>query len=265
MKPYFQSELKDFTLYHADSFKLLKEIPEESIDMIFADPPYFLSNGSFTCQNGEMVSVKKGDWDIGSSLKENFEFHYEWLKLAKRLLKPNGTLWVSSTYHSTYQIGFAIQKLGYHILNDIVWYKKNAPPNLSGRFFTASHENLLWVRKHKAGKHTFNYIEMKNYDSDGDFLKVPGKQMRSVWAVNSVKPYEKRFGKHPTQKPEMLLKRIILSSTKEGDTILDPFSGSGTTGIVAIELNRKFIGIDNESSYLDISINRVTNNNGNYY
>ncbi len=251
---YFSSP--KFTLYKDDSLVILKEFPDKKFDMIFADPPYFLSGGTFTCQNGKMVSVKKGDWDMSSSLKESFNFHYTWLKECRRILKPGGSVWVSGTYHSIYQCGLAIQSLGYRILNDISWFKPNASPNLSCRFFTASHENLLWARKEKNIPHTFNYDLMKNGEWKGDKLKKENMQMRSVWSIPTTPKAEKTHGKHPTQKPKELLKRIILASTKKGDLILDPFTGSSTTGIVAVEYGRKFVGIDKEEEYLELSVKR---------
>ena len=254
MKAYFQSE--NFTLYNGDCIKILQEFPENSIDMIFADPPYFLSNGSFTCHAGKRVSVKKGDWDIGQGHVKNLEFHFEWLKECKRVLKDNGTIWISGTYHSIYQCGVALEINGYHFLNDITWFKPNAAPNLSCRFFTASHETLIWARKDKKGKHKFNYDLMKNGQWKEDFLKKDGTQMRSVWSVGTPKPSEKLFGKHPTQKPLDLLRRIVLASTNEGDTVLDPFTGSSTTGIASFTNARKFVGIDIEKEYLDLSIKR---------
>jgi len=268
-KPYYKKP--NFTLYHADTLEFLKELPENSIDMIFADPPYFLSSGSFTCQNGKMVSVKKGDWDLSNGTKKNFEFHVEWIKACKRVLKPNGTIWISGTYHSIYQCGFALEINKFHFLNDIAWFKPNASPNLSCRFFTASHETLLWARKEKKAKHTFNYKTMVEWENNYqkeikckhcgkkdryEILHEKGKQMRSVWAINTPQRIEKTFGKHPTQKPIELLKRIVLASTNKGDLILDPFTGSSTTGLAAYLLGRKFIGIDNEKKYLDLSIKR---------
>ena len=188
--------------------------------------------------------------------KKDFEFHLEWIQAVKRVLKPSGTLWISGTYHSIYQCGFALQVAGFHVLNDIAWFKPNASPNLSCRFFTASHETLIWARKDKTAKHIFNYDLMKNGTWPEDALKKPGLQMRSVWSMGTPKPAEKKFGKHPTQKPIDLLKRIILASTNEGDVILDPFTGSSTTGIVANAFKRKFIGIDLEEKYLKLSIKR---------
>ena len=254
MKPYFQKD--DFTLYNEDCLKVLAQMPENSVDMIFADPPYFLSSGSFTCQNGKMVSVKKGNWDLSNGTKKNFYFHVDWIKACRRVLKPNGTIWISGTYHSIYQCGFALEINHFHILNDIAWFKPNASPNLSCRFFTASHETLIWARKEKNARHTFNYNLMKNGNWLEDPLKKPHLQMRSVWAMNTPKAIEKNFGKHPTQKPIDLLKRIVLASTNKGDLILDPFTGSSTTGLAARLCGRKFVGIDTEKKYLDLSIKR---------
>ena len=249
MKAYF-SDI-GIRVYLGDVIEVLKELPEESIDLIFADPPYNLSNDGFTCHAGKRVSVNKGDWDKSRGIDEDFQFHYKWIEACKRVLKPNGTLWVSGTYHSIYACGFALQKQGWHLINDICWFKPNASPNLSCRMFTASHETLLWAKKNKKAKHTFNYDLMKNGDWNGDFIKKPNKQMRSVWAINTPKNGEKKHGKHPTQKPEALLARIILASSNEGDIVLDPFCGSGTTGVVAIRHKRKFVGIDSERKYLN--------------
>ncbi len=253
-KPYFKDG--DFVLYNDDCLKILAQLPENSVDMVFADPPYLLSNGGFTVHAGKMVSVHKGDWDKSNGLKEDFEFHLKWIQAVRRVLKPSGTLWVSGTYHSIYQCGFALQVAGFHVLNDIAWFKPNASPNLSCRFFTASHETLIWARKDKKAKHIFNYDQMKNGTWPEDALKKPGLQMRSVWSMGTPKPAEKVHGKHPTQKPIDLLKRVVLSSTNKGDVILDPFTGSSTTGIAAAMGGRKFIGIDMERKFLDLSIKR---------
>jgi len=254
LKPYYEKD--GFFLYHANCLDILAELPENSIDMVFADPPYLLSNGGFTVHAGRRVSVNKGEWDKSNGLEKDFEFHLQWIKSVKRVLKPNGTIWISGTYHSIYQCGFALQLAGYHILNDIAWFKPNASPNLSCRYFTASHETLIWAKKDKKAKHIFNYDLMKKGNWPEDFIKKPNSQMRSVWAINTPKAIEKKFGKHPTQKPEELLKRVVFASTKKGDLILDPFTGSSTTGIVAHLLGRKFIGIDTEKKYLDLSIKR---------
>ena len=253
-KPYFKE--KNFVLYHSDLFDVLAQLKDNSVDMVFADPPYNLSNDGFSIHAGKMVSVNKGDWDKSKGFDKDYEFQRAWLEACRRVLKPGGTLWVSGTYHSIYQCGHAIQSLGYHILNDITWYKPNAAPNLSCRMFTASHETLLWVRKEKGAKHTYNYDDMRESEWQGDFMKTPSKQMRSVWAINTPKPWEKKFGKHPTQKPLDLLERIVRASTNEGDVILDPFTGSSTTGLAAVKHGRKFVGIDKEKKYLDLSQKR---------
>lgn len=254
MEKYYEKQ--GFRLYQGNCLEVLEQIPENTFDMVFADPPYHLSNGGFTCHAGKAVSVNKGKWDESKGLEEDFQFHMDWINACKRVLKPHGTIWISGTYHSIYSCGFALQKSDYKILNDIIWFKPNASPNLSCRYFTASHETLLWAIKDKKAKHTFNYEAMKDGDWDYDILKKPEKQMRSVWAIGAIKTYEKKFGKHPTQKPLELLKRIILASTNKGDLILDPFTGSSTTGIMANKLGRKFVGIDIESEYLDLSIKR---------
>lgn len=254
MKKYYSTE--KFKLYQGNCLNVLEQFPENTFDMVFADPPYHLSNGGFTCHAGKVVSVNKGKWDESNGIDEDFKFHLNWIQECRRVLKPNGTIWISGTYHSIFSCGFALQKSGYKILNDIIWFKPNASPNLSCRYFTASHETLLWAVKDKKAKHIFNYENMKNGEWTDDILKKTNKQMRSVWAIASIKSYEKKFGKHPTQKPLELLKRIILSSTNKNDLILDPFTGSSTTGIMAVKLDRKFIGIDIETEYLDLSIKR---------
>ena len=249
-------EKDDITLFRVDCIEILNRATPESVDMIFADPPYMLSNGGITCHAGKIVSVNKGKWDESKGIEEDFKFHQTWINACKRVLKPNGTIWISGTYHSIYACGFALQTAGFKILNDICWFKPNASPNMSCRYFTASHETLLWAKKDNNSKHTFNYEVMKNGKWSEDFIKKPEKQMRSVWAIGTPKPSEKVFGKHPTQKPLELLRRIILASTNKDDLILDPFTGSSTTGIMAVELGRKFIGIDLEQEYLDLSIKR---------
>jgi len=246
--------------YHlilGDSIEYLSKLEPNSIDMVFADPPYMLSNDGFTCHSGKAVSVNKGQWDRSSGLEEDFEFHKQWISAVRRVLKPEGTLWVSGTYHSIYACGFALQLLQFHILNDIAWYKPNASPNLSRRYFTASHETLIWARKDKGARHTFNYDAMRNGDFPKDIIKAPGKQMRSVWSISTPRKWEKRYGKHPTQKPEALIERVIMSSTKEGDYVLDPFMGSGTTGVVAVRMGRYFIGVEKEKDYFDLALRRI--------
>jgi len=252
--PYFKA--KNFLLYKGDVLEVLSLFPKECVDLIFADPPYMLSNGGFTCYAGKRVSVNKGKWDKSRGLEKDFNFHKDWIKACRRVLKPNGTIWISGTYHSIYSCAYALQLEGFHILNDIAWFKPNASPNLSCRYFTASHETLIWAIKNKGARHTFNYKLMKEGSWREDFLKKPNKQMRSVWAIGTPKPKEKHFGKHPTQKPMELLRRIILASSNKGDIVLDPFTGSSTTGLVAYEYDRKFIGVDIEKKYLDLSKKR---------
>lgn len=255
IKPTFKTE--DTALYVGDCLEVLARFPDNYVDMIFADPPYMLSNNGFSCQAGRMVSVNKGAWDKSKGFDEDLKFHETWLKECRRVLKPEGSIWISGTYHSIYQCGFLLQKLNFHILNDISWFKPNASPNLSCRFFTASHETLLWARKDKKAKHFFNYEAMKKGEFPEDKMKKPNLQMRSVWSLNTPKPQEKTFGKHPTQKPIDLLKRIVLASTKENDIILDPFNGGGTTGIASKMVGRrKYIGVDTEEKYIDLTIKR---------
>ncbi len=256
MKPYFKE--KSVKLFLEDSLELLKKIPEESVDMVFADPPYNLSNDGFSCHAGKRVSVNKGKWDKSRGIEEDFKFHNSWIKYCKRILKPNGTLWVSGTNHSIYACGFALQTQGWHILNDIAWFKPNAAPHLACRMFAHAHETLIWAKKTKNAKQTFHYKEMKFSSFPKDFMKKSDKQMRSVWAVNTPANGEKKYGKHPTQKPELLLERIILSSTNENDLILDPFCGSATTGVIALKHKRRFVGIDLEKQYFDdLAIPRI--------
>jgi site-specific DNA-methyltransferase (adenine-specific) len=254
MKPYYKHRF--FTLYPGDCRDLLPGMEEDSVDMIFADPPYNLSNNGFTCHAGKRVSVNKGKWDVSRGIEEDFQFHLDWIRACRRVLKPSGTIWISGTYHSIYACGYALQISGYKLLNDITWFKPNASPNLSCRYFTASHETLLWAIKDEKAKHTFNYNEMRSGPWEEDALKKPGKQMRSVWSINTLRQSEKKHGKHPTQKPEALLRRIIMASTREKDMIIDPFTGSSTTGLMAYQLGRRYVGIDTEKAYLELSVRR---------
>ena len=254
--PFFLSE--NTVLFNDDCIKILNLLPENSINMIFADPPYMLSNDGSTCQNGKRVKVNKGKWDKSSGFDTDTEFHNKWISACYRVLKPEGTIWISGTYHNIYQCGYLLQKNNFHILNDITWFKPNASPNLSCRFFTASHETILWARKSKNEKHTFNYNEMKNGLFPEDKLKKENTQMRSVWSITAPKNEEKIHGKHPTQKPLDLLKRIVLASTNENDIVLDPFCGSGTTGVACQNLkNRAFIGIEIDKNFCDLAMNRL--------
>jgi len=257
--PYFEED--GFVLHNADCTKVMAGLPENSIDMIFADPPYFLSNNGMTCKSGKMVSVNKGEWDSSNGFHEDVKFHDTWIKAARRILKPEGTIWISGTKHSIYHCGYLLQEQGFEIINDIAWLKPNAPPNLSCRALTDSHETIIWAKKDKAAKHYFNYDLMKNGDYTNDKLKNPGKQMRTEWSILPPRISEKLLGKHPTQKPIALLNRIVAASTKEGHVILDPFCGSGTTGIaVRLAGKRSFIGIDTEVEYLKIAKSRYEHN-----
>ena len=193
IKPVFKTN--DFALYNDDCLEVLLRFPDNYLDMIFADPPYLLSNDGFTCQSGKMVSVNKGKWDKSNGFENDLQFHEAWISECKRVLKPDGSIWISGTYHSIYQCGFILQKLGFHLLNDITWFKPNASPNLSCRFFTASHETILWARKDKKAKHIFNYDKIKDGDFPEDPMKKPNLQMRSVWSIPTTPPSEKEFGK----------------------------------------------------------------------
>ena len=246
-KTYFKDG--SFKLINDDTFNALEKFEEKIFDMIFADPPYFLSNNGITCSGGKMVSVNKGIWDKSLSVKEKHDFNKKWIKECYRVLKDNGTIWISGTLHNIYSIGMALEEEGFKIINNITWQKTNPPPNLACKTFTHSTETILWAKKDlKKSKYAFNYDLMKKLNDN--------KQMRDVWTTSLTKPSEKKQGKHPTQKPLEILNRIILASTKENDLILDPFCGSSTTGIAAVKLNRRYIGIDNEKEYLDLSIRR---------
>ena len=252
----FYHETEQMQLVLGDAFQVLPKIKAESVDMIFADPPYFLSNDGITCQGGKMVSVNKGAWDkIGNgetNVAEKHKFNRKWIKLCKRILKPDGTIWISGTLHNIYSIGMALEQEGFKIINNITWQKTNPPPNLACRCFTHSTETILWAKKNeKKSRHFFDYQKMKEING--------GKQMKDVWTGSITKPSEKKQGKHPTQKPQYLLERIIAASTKEGQIILDPFCGSGTTGVEAVRLGRQFVGIDIMEPYLEITKKRMEN------
>lgn len=237
-------------LIWGDSFQVLPVMKPGSIDMVFADPPYFLSNDGFTCQGGKMVSVNKGEWDKVSSLEEKHAFNRRWIRLCKTVLTPNGTIWISGTLHNIFSIGMALEQEGFKIMNNITWQKTNPPPNLSCRYFTHSTETVIWARKAGNGvRHVFNYEWAK--------AQCGGHQMKDVWTGPLTPMREKLQGKHPTQKPLYLLQRIIQASTYPGATILDPFCGSSTTGVAAKQLGRNYIGIDKEREYIALSIRRL--------
>ncbi|MCR4900755.1 MAG: site-specific DNA-methyltransferase [Treponema sp.] len=247
MKAWYRSDNKDFTLAKGDCLELLPNINFQ-FDMIFADPPYFLSNGGITVQSGKQVLVNKGDWDKSQGFEKDNEFNRQWLSLCRDRLTDNGTIWISGTYHNIFSVAQMLNELNFRILNCITWAKTNPPPNLSCKFFTHSTEFILWARKNKKITHYYNYELMKQING--------GTQMRDLWSLPAIAKWEKSCGKHPTQKPLPLLARIILASTKENDWILDPFTGSSSTGIAASLLNRRFLGIDKEQEFLELSKKR---------
>lgn len=247
-KPYYKDS--NSALILADTFEALAAMKKNCIDMIFADPPYFLSNDGISCSGGKVVSVNKGSWDKIDSLAEKHEFNRKWISLCKAILKPNGTIWITGTLHNIYSVGMALEQEGFKILNNITWQKTNPPPNLACRCFTHSTETILWARKNdKKARHFFNYELMKQLNN--------GKQMKDVWTGRLTDRKEKIYGKHPTQKPIYLLERILLSATKEDDVVLDPFCGSSTTGVACKKLKRYYLGIDSNQEYLKLSKERL--------
>jgi len=226
---------------NGDCLSLLKTLPERSIDLIFADPPYNLSGESFlTTKSGKVAKLNKGNWDI---IADIHKFNESWIKECIRVLSDTGTIWISGTLHNHPSVGVTLKKLGLWIINDVIWFKRNATPLLSCNRFAPSTE-LIWVAS-KSKKYFFNYDAAKRING--------GKQMKNLWVINA----ERHKTKHPTEKPETLLERVILIGSREGDTILDPFLGSGTTGVVAKRLNRNFIGFELNKEYFDIAKNRL--------
>lgn len=248
LSPHYCTETE--MLFLGDTFSVLENLSPLSVDMIFADPPYFLSNDGITCHAGRMVSVNKGEWDKVSSIDEKHSFNREWIRRCRDILTPNGTIWISGTLHNIYSIGLALEQEGFKIINNITWQKTNPPPNLACKCFTHSTETILWAQKNdKKAKHFFNYQLMKE--------KNNGKQMKDVWTGPLTPQKEKTHGKHPTQKPLYILEQIIEASTNPGDLVLDPFCGSSTTGVAAKRLGRRYIGIDNVEEYLELSVRRL--------
>ena len=247
LKPFYKSTDENFHLLNGDSIKLLSKI-NHKFDMVFADPPYFLSNNGLSIQSGKIVSVNKGKWDKLIDKEHINKFNMQWLSLVRERMKDDATIWISGTMHNIFSIGQILKDLDFKILNIITWQKSNPPPNFSCRFFTHSTEQIIWARKNDKTSHYFNYQLMKQLNGN--------KQMKDVWKLPAIAPWEKSCSKHPTQKPLSVLTRLILASTRPNDWILDPFAGSSTTGIAANLINRRFLGIEQESEYLEISKNR---------
>lgn len=242
--PFYKSSDHAFNLLHGDTFELLPQF-NFKFDMIFADPPYFLSSGGISVQSGKVVCVDKGDWDKSMSMDDINAFNLKWLSLCREKLKDNGTIWISGTYHNIFSVANCLTQLGYKILNVITWAKTNPPPNISCRYFTYSTEFIIWARKKEKVPHYYNYELMKHINGD--------TQMTDVWRLPAIAPWEKTCTKHPTQKPLGLLSRIIMASTEPGAWVLDPFAGSSTTGIAANLLGRRFLGIEQDEGFANIS------------
>ncbi len=245
--PFYKSANKDFTLVNGDCVSVLEAF-DFKFDMIFADPPYFLSNGGISVSNGKVVCVDKGGWDKAPSAEYVDEFNRRWLTACKDKLKDNGTIWISGTHHNIFSVADQLSELGFKILNVVTWNKTDPPDNVSHRVFKHSAEYIIWAKKSKRAQHRYNYELMRQLND--------GKQMTDVWRMPAVAKWEKSCGKHPTQKPLSLLSRIIMASTKEGDWVLDPFNGSGTTGVAASLLGRKYLGIDMDLGYLELASKR---------
>lgn len=244
MIPYYKSNDKNFYLLQGDSMELLPQF-EHKFDMVFADPPYFLSNNGLTIQSGKVVSVNKGKWDKFRGYDFVNDFNRKWLYPVREKMKEDATIWISGTHHNIFSIGQILTELNFKILNVVTWEKTNPPPNFSCRYFTHSTELIIWARKNPKTPHYYNYELMRQLNGD--------KQMKDVWKLPAIAKWEKTCGKHPTQKPLSVLTRLILASTKPNAWILDPFAGSSTTGIAANLLNRRYLGIDIEKEYLEIS------------
>lgn len=264
-----RDDARKIWLYYGNCLELLDAIankyPEGRFDCIFTDPPYFLSNGGITCHAGRMVKVDKGEWDKSKGADENHNFNFEWLSRCQRVLKPNGTIWVTGTHHVIFSIGFAMQQLGFKILNDITWEKPNPPPNLSCRYFTHSTETILWAAKNEKSKHTFNYHLMRQQNGGKQMKTVwrkdqfssQAEELGSIWTLPAPPASEKVHGKHPTQKPVALVERCLLASTNEGDLILDPFLGSGTTAAACLRLRRGCVGIELSKAHSNLAVKRI--------
>jgi len=247
MKTFYKSPDNIFTLFNNDCNDILPCF-KESIDLIFADPPYFLSNGGNTIKSGKIVSVNKAKWDEIPEKSELYKFNLKWISNCRKALKPEGTIWISGTVHNIFAILQALKETKYKVLNVITWQKTNPPPNFYKKIFLQSTEYIIFARREKNITHLFNYDILYKINNQ--------RRMSDVWNLPAVQRWEKECGNHPTQKPLHLITRIILSASKAGDIILDPFSGSGTTGIASNLLNRKYCGIELSEEYLEYSILR---------
>lgn len=238
-------------LVRGDCREVLAALPDASVDLLFADPPYFLSNGGYTVQGGKRAAVHKGDWDESRGLIDDYQFQLSWLREAQRVLKPSGSIWVSGTQHVIFSLGFAMQALGFHLLNTVTWFKPNASPNLACKTLTHSTELVIWARPRDARpmQHTFNYDDMRTEND--------GVQLRDMWIFPVTPKSEKAHGKHPTQKPLALLNRIVRCASRPGDLVVDPFNGSGTTGVAALACGRRYLGIELSAEYLQLSAARL--------
>ena len=249
----WRDDARGLFLYHGNCLELLDRLaarhPGGMFDCVWADPPYFLSNGGITCHAGRMVRVDKGGWDQSRGPELNHEFNREWLARCQRLLKPDGTLWVSGTHHVIFSVGFALQQLGFRLLNAVTWEKPNPPPNLACRCFTHSTETVLWAARGVKSRYRFNYPEMRRLNG--------GKQMKDVWRLTAPGAAEKVHGKHPTQKPLALVERCLLASTNPGDFVLDPFSGGGTTAVACLRLDRRFLGCELDAGFVGLTVRRA--------
>lgn len=247
MEVYFQSNDYQFELYQGDATEVMSTLCKKC-DVIFADPPYFLSRNKSIKINGEWKSFEKGEWDRVTDLNNINQFNKKWLAVCREILKDSGTIWISGTYHNIFSVATCLVELGFKILNIIVWQKSDAKPTLSRNYFNFTTEYIVWARKSGNIPHYFNCELMEQING--------GVRMSDVWRIPFISSWEMKLGKHPTQKPLRLLYRIILASTREGETVLDPFAGSCTTGIAANLLGRKFIGIDQSQEFLDYGIRR---------
>lgn len=243
-------------VYRTDCLRLMRLMPAGCVDAVFADPPYRLSGGGVTVKGGRVRSVDKGEWDRSRGFAADHEFNVRWLSEARRVLKPDGTLWVTGTHHVIFSLGYALQSLGFRVVNHVVWEKPDPPPNASHTAFRHSHESLIWASKNRASRYTFNHDLVNRVNgTDGP---EPAAQVSSVWRMRAVPRSEKRHGYHPTQKPLRLVRRALLASTREGELVLDPFAGSGTTAVAAKELNRTFVGAELEEEFLELAGRRIS-------